>query len=63
MPDDLVDALGKFLDEMPSKAPGLLDIFEPVYSGGYVTPDPEDYRNVRGLVEGLLNSSATPPAR
>ncbi len=63
MPDDLVDALGKFLDEMPSRAPGLLDIFEPVYGGGYVTPDPEDYRNVRGLVEGLLNSSVTLPAR
>ncbi|AKI02769.1 ABC-type phosphate/phosphonate transport system, periplasmic component [Hoeflea sp. IMCC20628] len=63
LPDDLVEALGRFLDEMPSKAPGLLDIFEPVYGGGYVTPDPEDYRNVRGLVEGLLNSSVTPPAR
>lgn len=63
LPDDLVDTLGAFLDEMPSKSPGLLDIFEPVYGGGYVTPDPEDYRNVQGLVEGLLDSSATPPRR
>jgi len=53
LPDDLVDALGRFLDQMASSAPGLLDIFEPAYSGGYVIPDPEDYRNVRGLVETL----------
>lgn len=51
LPDDLIAALGAFLDEMPAKAPGLLDVFEPVYAGGYVTPAPEDYRNVRGLVE------------
>lgn len=53
LPDDLVDALGVFLDEMASSAPGLQDIFEPAYGGGYVIPDPEDYRNVRGLVEAL----------
>ncbi|MEM5470995.1 PhnD/SsuA/transferrin family substrate-binding protein [Hoeflea sp. AS60] len=53
MPEDLVDALGVFLDEMALKAPGLLDIFEPAYGGGYVIPDPEDYRNIRGLVEAL----------
>ncbi|WP_417414729.1 phosphate/phosphite/phosphonate ABC transporter substrate-binding protein [Hoeflea sp.] len=53
LPDDLVDALGVFLDGMASSAPGLMDIFEPAYGGGYVTPDPEDYRNVRGLVEAL----------
>ncbi|OCW58065.1 PhnD/SsuA/transferrin family substrate-binding protein [Hoeflea olei] len=50
LPDDLVEALGAFLDEMPQTAPGLLDIFEPVYGGGYVAPDPEDFRNVRSLV-------------
>ena len=51
LPDDLVDALGRFLDEMAVSAPGLLDIFEPLYGGGYVTPDPEEYRNLRSLVE------------
>lgn len=51
LPDDLVAALGAFLDEMPASAPGLLDIFEPVFAGGYVTPAPEDYRNVWGLVD------------
>ncbi len=51
VPDDLVEVLGVFLDEMATKAPGLLDIFEPAYGGGYVIPDPEDYRNIRGLVE------------
>jgi len=59
LPADLVDALGVFLDEMASSAPGLLDIFEPVYGGGYVTPDPEDYRNVRGLVEALPDREST----
>tara|TARA_R110002020_G_scaffold266265_2_gene481180 strand:- start:3683 stop:4636 length:954 start_codon:yes stop_codon:yes gene_type:complete len=58
LPDDLVEALGGFLDRMPAQAPGLLDIFEPVHGGGYVTPDPEDYRNVRGLVEGLAGRQA-----
>ena len=53
LPDDLVEALGKFLDDMAISAPGLLDIVEPVYGGGFVTPGPEDYRNVRGLVEAL----------
>lgn len=53
LPDDLVDALGVFLDKMASSAPGLLDIFEPAFGGGYVVPDPDDYRNVRGLVEAL----------
>ncbi|MBU4531647.1 MAG: PhnD/SsuA/transferrin family substrate-binding protein [Hoeflea sp.] len=58
LPDDLVEALGAFLDQMPSSAPGLLDILEPVYGGGYVTPDPEDYRNIRGLVEVLPSGDA-----
>lgn len=58
LPDDLVEVLGRFLDEMASSAPGLLDAFEPVYGGGYVTPDPEDYRNVRGLVEALPNETS-----
>ncbi len=53
VPDDLVEALGAFLDQMPASAPRLLDIFEPVHGGGYVTPDPEDYRSMRGLVEVL----------
>jgi len=63
LPDDLVDALGVFLDEMASAAPGLLDVFEPFYGGGYVIPDPEAYRNVRGLVEALsgLESAARFP--
>lgn len=51
VPADLVDALGSFLDAMPASAPGLLDIFEPNYAGGFATPGPEDYRNVRNLVE------------
>jgi phosphonate transport system substrate-binding protein len=64
LPDDLVEALGGFLDRIPASAPGLLDIFEPVYGGGYVAPDPEDYRNVRGLVEGLAGTDAAAlPAR
>lgn len=53
LPDDLVGALGTFLDNMASSAPGLLDIFEPAYGGGYVIPDQEDYSNIRGLVESL----------
>lgn len=53
LPDDLVEALGKFLDDMAPSAPGLLDMFEPVYGGGYITPDQEDYSNIRGLVEAL----------
>lgn len=53
LPDDLVEALGAFLDQMPASAPGLLDMFEPVHGGGYVTADPEDFRNLRGLVEVL----------
>ena len=58
LPSDLVDALGAFLDEMPSLSPGLLDILEPVYGGGYATPDPEDFGNVRSLLEGLPGSDA-----
>lgn len=50
MPDDLVTALGEFLDQMPATAPGLLDIFEPFYGGGYIIPDPQDYENLHGLV-------------
>ncbi|MCY0092949.1 phosphate/phosphite/phosphonate ABC transporter substrate-binding protein [Hoeflea ulvae] len=63
LPDDLVEALGGFLDDMPTRTPGLLDLFEPVYGGGYVTPEPGDYRNVRGLVEGLPESFATSQSR
>lgn len=59
LPDDLVEVLGSFLDDMASSAPGLQDIFDPVYGGGYVTPDPEDYRNVRGLVEQLPDNPPT----
>ena len=58
LPDDLVDALGVFLDQMASSAPGLLDIFEPAFAGGYVIPDPEDYRNVRGLVKTLSDTKS-----
>ncbi|MDF1610367.1 PhnD/SsuA/transferrin family substrate-binding protein [Hoeflea sp. YIM 152468] len=58
LPDDLVAVLGTFLDDMASSAPGLLDAFEPVYGGGYVTPGPEDYRNVRGLVEALPDETS-----
>lgn len=50
LPDDLVVALGEFLDQMAANTPGLLDIFEPFFAGGYVTPDPQDYENLRGLV-------------
>lgn len=57
LPDELVAALGTFLDEMPASAPALFDIFEPVYSG-FVTPDPEDYRDVRGLVDGLPDNGS-----
>jgi phosphonate transport system substrate-binding protein len=50
LPDDLVEVLGEFLDRMPQAAPGLLDIFEPVFAGGYAVPDPGDYENLRDLV-------------
>lgn len=64
LPDDLVEKLGAFLDQMPASAPGLLDIFEPVHGGGYVVPDPEDYRNIGGLVEILpTGGAAALPAR
>jgi phosphonate transport system substrate-binding protein len=53
LPDDLVEALGGFLDGMATSAPGLLDIFEPAYGGGYVIPGPEEYHNIRGLVEAM----------
>lgn len=53
LPDDLVEALGAFLDAMATTAPGLLDIFEPAYGGGYAIPAPEEYDNVRGLVEAM----------
>lgn len=58
LPDDLVDALGAFLDGMASSAPGLLDIIEPAYGGGYVTPGPDEYRSVRGLVKSLSGSKS-----
>ncbi|MDZ7602839.1 MAG: PhnD/SsuA/transferrin family substrate-binding protein, partial [Hoeflea sp.] len=58
LPDDLVAALGAFLDRMPVSAPGLLDIFEPVHGGGYAIPGPEDYRNIRGLVDMLPGNDA-----
>ncbi len=50
LPEDLVKALGDFLDLMPQAAPGLLDIFEPVFAGGYAVPDPRLYENLRNLV-------------
>lgn len=50
LPDDLKQALGTFLDQMSSTAPGLLDIMEPVFSGGYVVPDPDAYKGLDGLV-------------
>lgn len=53
LPDDLVEALGTFLDGMAASTPGLLDIFEPAYGGGYVIPGPEEYQNIRGLVEAM----------
>ena len=53
LPDDLVARLGEFLDGMATTAPGLLDMFEPSFAGGFTVPDPEDYRNARGLVEAL----------
>ncbi|MBC7281739.1 PhnD/SsuA/transferrin family substrate-binding protein [Hoeflea sp.] len=64
LPDDLAEALGAFLDQMPISAPGLLDIFEPVHGGGYTVPDPEDYRHIRGLVEALpADDAAALPAQ
>lgn len=51
IPDDLSEALAIFLDEMPKTAPGLLDIVDPVHSGGFVAAAHEDYRNLRTLVE------------
>jgi ABC-type phosphate/phosphonate transport system, periplasmic component len=51
VPEDLAAALAAFLDEMPVKAPGLLDIVEPLHSGGFVAAAPEDYRTLRPLVE------------
>lgn len=51
LPEDLIAALGTFLDEMPVKAPGLLDIIEPLHSGGYVAAVPENYRTLRGLID------------
>lgn len=59
LPDDLVEALGTFLDAMPATAPGLQDIFEPVYGGGFVKPGPDDFRAVRGLVESGLGGGAS----
>lgn len=51
LPEDLVAALGTFLDEMPTKAPGLLDIIEPLHSGGFVEAVPENYRTLRSLID------------
>lgn len=50
LPVDLVQALGGFLDRMALSAPGLLDVFEPVFPGGYAMPEPRDYENLRGLI-------------
>lgn len=50
MPDDLAQAIGTFLDAMPQSSPGLLDLIEPVYSGGFVEAGPDDYRSLDGLV-------------
>ena len=63
LPDDLADAIGVFLDGMASSAPGLMDIFEPAYGGGYVIPDPDDYRDVRGLVEALSDRRSAANSR
>lgn len=49
MPDDLAQAIGAFLDAMPQLSPGLLDLIEPVYSGGFVEAGPDDYRSLNGL--------------
>lgn len=53
LPDDLVEALGAYLDGMATSTPGLLDIFEPTYGGGYVIPDQDEFQNIRGLVEAM----------
>ncbi|MBV6649831.1 PhnD/SsuA/transferrin family substrate-binding protein [Hoeflea sp. EC-HK425] len=58
LPDDLGEALGSFLDGMPNSAPGLLDLLEPAFAGGYITPGPDDYRSVRGLVEALSDQQS-----
>lgn len=49
VPEDLAAALGAFLDTMPRTLPELFDILEPVYSGGYVEADSDDYRGLQGL--------------
>ena len=56
-------ALGQPLTSHSTTAPGLTDIFEPAYGGGYVTPDPEDYRDVRGLVEALSDRQSAANSR
>lgn len=52
MPDDLAQAIGTFLDAMPQLSPGLLDLIEPVYSGGFIEAEPDDYRSLNGLIGG-----------
>ena len=50
MPDDLARAIGAFLESMPQSSPGLLDLIEPVYSGGFAEAGPDDYRSLNGIV-------------
>lgn len=59
LPDDLVEALAVFLDEMPETAPGLLDILEPLSSGGYQPASKEDYHSLINLVAGISNEEQT----
>lgn len=59
LPDDLVEALAAFLDEMPETAPGLLDILEPLSSGGYQPAAREDYNSLINLVSGMSTVEQT----
>lgn len=54
LPDDMVKVLAAFLDDMPQTAPGLLDILEPLNSGGYQPASKEDYRGLVALVAGKV---------
>jgi len=59
LPDDMVEALARFLDEMPETAPGLLDIIEPLNSGGYQPALREDYQSLINLVAGMRKDEQT----
>ncbi len=56
VPEDLAASLGTFLDTLPERAPGLLDLVEPVLAGGFVAAGPTDYSNLAGLVTGLAEA-------